>query len=170
MSTVTCNLCLKPLTSIGNLNRLIRSIHLKEKWSCDICGKVFSEKQSLLRHEKNMHEVFQKRKQDFVSGTQKRRKLVEDSNSDETEKYTNSEGDSESSSSSVEPTDSEFNEKDNSETSSETDRSNDSSSENASESGAESDESSDSEIDDDEKIKKLKIKLMMKILHITQDI
>jgi len=114
-----------------------------------------------------MHEVSQKRKQDFASGIQKRRKLIEDSNSDETEEYTNSEGDFESSSSSVEPTDSEFNEKDNSETSSETDGSSDLSSEN----GAESNESSDSEIDDDdEKIGKLKIQLMMKILHITQDI
>jgi len=103
MSIVTCNLCLKPFTSEGNLNRHIRSIHLKEKWSCDICGKVFSEKQSLLRHDENKHEVSRKRKQDFASNTQKR-KFVEDSNSDETEEYTNSEGDSESSSSSVEPT------------------------------------------------------------------
>jgi len=57
MSTVTCNLCLKLFTSEGNLNRHIRSIFLKEKWSCVIRGKGFNEKQSLLRHEDNMHEV-----------------------------------------------------------------------------------------------------------------
>jgi len=94
MSTVTYNLCLKSFTSKGNLNRHICSVHLKEKWSCDICGKV----QSLLKHEENMHEVSRKHKQNFASGTQKRRKFVEDSTSEKAEEYTSSEGDSESSS------------------------------------------------------------------------
>jgi len=77
MSTVTCNLCLKSFSLKGNLNRHIRSIPLKEKWSCDIYGKVFGEKQNLHRHKANMHEVSRKRKHDFAFGTQKRRKLVE---------------------------------------------------------------------------------------------
>jgi len=55
MEGVICNWCLKSFTTIGNLNRPVRSVHLNERWDCDMCEKSFSEKQSLLWPKKNIH-------------------------------------------------------------------------------------------------------------------
>jgi len=51
-----CKWCLKSFSTKGNLNRHIRSVHLKENWVCDMCGRSFHEKQSLLRHKRNIHQ------------------------------------------------------------------------------------------------------------------
>lgn len=51
-----CTICKKELSSKGNLNFHVRSVHQKIKHKCTICKKEFSAKGSLNYHDRSVHQ------------------------------------------------------------------------------------------------------------------
>jgi hypothetical protein len=50
-----CPLCDASFASPGGLSLHKSSVHLKRQFSCDICQKVYINKQSMTNHRKNAH-------------------------------------------------------------------------------------------------------------------
>ena len=163
MEGVTCNWCLKLFGTTGNLNRHIRSVHLKEKMDCNLCGARFSQQANLIRHKQTIHGIF---KQDFSNIGLKKRYQDEDDSGSISESLM-----SENASHCSEQSD--LNEADQA---SEGNNSDSSSSTATKDSSGESDASDEEEHDSDDEhsscqeLGKMKIRLMTSMLHIMKDI
>ena len=55
-SSVQCNICHKIFANKDNLKVHIKSSHLIKKFACKECDKVYSRKQTLRGHVKAVHE------------------------------------------------------------------------------------------------------------------